>query len=347
MSAETITWLNRMTLIGFTEKRGEAWHYRAEDQDDQGNHFEGPIPQERVAELLDRPQLTEATVSVTYATSEGVTTTTDDTRKAYVRPAGAFGDEDPGAVLGVFKSGHQLHRYNEWLVGALEVILDDGLALSSAGLLRGGAVAFVQVEMPDTIETPEGVAFRPFLSAATSCDGSLASTYQTGSQVIVCDNTLAAALGEKAAARIKVKHSKKSLGRIGEVRSALDIVHSAADTFAAEVEALCAMTVTDKQWAEFLTAHVGDAEDMRKTDKSRTILTRKHDELNNLWNNDSRVNPWKGTAYGVLAAVNTHAHHIGTVKRTDRVERNMLRAVTGEYDKLDNTTIDTLLKVLA
>ena len=32
MSRETLTHLNTQTLIGYTSKRGQAWHYRAEHQ---------------------------------------------------------------------------------------------------------------------------------------------------------------------------------------------------------------------------------------------------------------------------------------------------------------------------
>ena len=32
MSAETMTHLNTQTLIGYTSKRGHAWHYRASEQ---------------------------------------------------------------------------------------------------------------------------------------------------------------------------------------------------------------------------------------------------------------------------------------------------------------------------
>ena len=31
MSSETSIWLDTNTLIGFTDKRGHAWHWRAED----------------------------------------------------------------------------------------------------------------------------------------------------------------------------------------------------------------------------------------------------------------------------------------------------------------------------
>jgi len=44
MSAETSTWLNTRTLIGFTDQRGHAWHYRSSDQGDEPNHYPGAIP---------------------------------------------------------------------------------------------------------------------------------------------------------------------------------------------------------------------------------------------------------------------------------------------------------------
>ena len=44
MSTETIEWLNQNVLVGFTEKRGEAWHYRAGSQNGETNHYKGAIP---------------------------------------------------------------------------------------------------------------------------------------------------------------------------------------------------------------------------------------------------------------------------------------------------------------
>ena len=59
------------------------------------------------------------------------------------------------------------------------------------------------------------------------------------------------------------------------------------------------------------------------------------------------VTPWKGTAFGVVQAVNTHAHHYATVRGATRPERNMVRAVSGGVDTLDIGTLATLNKVLA
>jgi hypothetical protein len=44
MSKESLEWLNANTLIGFTSKRGTAWHYRADRQSKEPNHYPGSVP---------------------------------------------------------------------------------------------------------------------------------------------------------------------------------------------------------------------------------------------------------------------------------------------------------------
>lgn len=49
MSAETIDWLNTNTLIGATDERGNAWHYRAVRDGEESNHYPGAIPVEEAS----------------------------------------------------------------------------------------------------------------------------------------------------------------------------------------------------------------------------------------------------------------------------------------------------------
>jgi phage/plasmid-like protein (TIGR03299 family) len=270
-------------------------------------------------------------------------TYTDAGRKVIVRPSKTFGPDDEGAILGTFRDGYKVHGYDQWLTRNVEAILDDGLSVGSAGLLKGGAVAWVQVELPESIDTPEGVRFRPYLTAATSLDGSLATTYMTGATVVVCDNTLSAALGESGRGVFKVKHSRNSLSRIGEARDALGIIYSVADEFAAQVAQLSSITVSDAQWDAFLNAHAPMPADKGR---SLTMATNQRDTLTRLYKRDPRVAPWTGTAFGVLQAVNTYVHHEGIVRGASRPERNMLRMVTGGVDALDQGTLNTLVRVL-
>ena len=72
----------------------------------------------------------------------------------------------------------------------------------------------------------------------------------------------------------------------------------------------------------------------------------KQSSLTKLWTSDERVSPWRGTAWGVVQAVNTYEHHIATVKGGPRPERIMARAISGDFDKKDSQALALLGKVL-
>jgi phage/plasmid-like protein (TIGR03299 family) len=139
MSRETLEWLNANTLVGFTAKRGRAWHYRADLQAGGGNHFPGAIPVEAVEHRLFEWDALESPVYVESPTTGGLAVAPD--RKAIVR-------SDTGTVMGIFTDGYVPHPYRQWLVRNVAAILDSDLGIGSAGLLRSGAVAWVSVEVP-------------------------------------------------------------------------------------------------------------------------------------------------------------------------------------------------------
>jgi phage/plasmid-like protein (TIGR03299 family) len=371
MSRETLEWLNCMTLIGDTEVEhsyeswtnaaGQAWHYRAAMQGEEPNHYPGAIPVEDVERRLfgwDPVSVSPMVASYVAMNADGVETVTisDGTRQMIVRPRGALGPEDPGAILGVFKAGYKVHAFREWLVRNIQSILDDTIHVSSAGLLREGAQAWVSVSVPNTITTPEGVEFRPVLTGATSLDGSLATGYSRSVLMPICDNSLAIVRADKSQA-IKFKHTTNSLNRIGEAREALAVsfaaeaIDEAAQAFSAEVAKLTNTTVSDTQWAAFLDAHelttLTDAKGAAKEKASKTHAMNRRAEFEQLYRYDERCKAWQGTAFGVLQTVNTHAAHVRTVRGMSRALRNADMMVTGGVDKLDNATLSTLDAVLA
>ena len=336
MSKETMEWLNTQTLIGFTGKRGNAWHYRADEQGAEPNHYAGAIPVADVTRRLFHWDAIEGPVESTLLTPEGVMRVTDDTRKVVAR-------SDTGHIMGVFKSSYAIHQYQEWLLGTVSNLLGDTLSVGSAGLLNQGATAWVSVEVPDSVVTPEGVVFRPNLLACTSHDGTLATTFQRVVTNVVCDNTMAAGLAETGE-RIKVKHTRYSGFKLDGARAALNLMSSIEDDFRAEVTELCSTTVTDRQWSAFLDAY---SPIPVETGRGRTQALNRQDALRRLWSKDARVEPWNGTAWGVVQAVNTYVHHEQTVRGAERQERNMLRAVSGKVDELDGGTLGMLTRVLA
>ena len=261
MSRETMQYLNTNTLIGNTDHRGTAWHYRAEHQADEPNHYPGPIPIADVHRRLFGWTADSRRLAVEIpADLESMTHLDDDgtpCRWAIVdgRQAIARSDRLDGTVMGIFTDGYVRHQYPDWLLTTVANVLDDNLSISSAGLLRDGAIAWVEVSVPESITTPEGVSFRPNLLATTSFDGSIATTFKRTVTDTVCDNTRDLALSETGQS-YKVKHSRYSQLRIGEARAALAMVHTLADDFAAEVAQLCATAVSRVQWTRFLDNYV-------------------------------------------------------------------------------------------
>jgi phage/plasmid-like protein (TIGR03299 family) len=357
MSKETIEWLNTQTLIGFTEKRGTAWHYRADEQGDEPNHYPGAIPVEDVErrlfhwEALSRPVATTLPCDLTDPAMAGIDDDGMPYKLLWIEGEQRMVRPDTEAVFGNFKSGYQGHQYREWLLDNVATILDDDLGISSAGLLREGAQAWVEISVPDTITTPQGVTFRPNLLAVTSFDGSLATSYGRKVTNTVCDNTMASALGEKDQ-KIKFKHTRYSALQVGQAREALAMVYTLADDYMAQLDRLEAVKVSEVAWKKFLDAHVltDDNGNVRTwaelKGRSKTMATNKWEGLNRLYAHDQRVAPWAGTAIGVVQAVNTYVHHEGIVRGATRPERNMASAIEGKFDALDQDTLDTLMSVL-
>lgn len=352
MSKETLQHLNTNTLIGFTDNRGHAWHYRAEEQGDKPNHYPGAIPLEDVRRRLFAWTAQSRRVAVELPADVQSMTHLDEqgqpVRWGIVEDRQGICRSDTGAVMGLFTEGYQPHQYAEWLLTTVANLLDDDLSISSAGLLKGGAVAWVEVSVPDTITTAEGVAFRPNLLATTSFDGSIATTYKRTITDVVCDNTRAMALAEHGQ-DYKVKHSRYSQAKLAPAREALMLVHTLADEFAAEVAQLCANTVTPSQWSRFLDVQVPrvNPQGQPLTGRALTLADKKRETLQRLYRFDERVAPWAGTAQGVLQAVNTYEHHEAVVRGASRPERNMLRAIGGDFAQLDRAAWTALAAVLA
>jgi phage/plasmid-like protein (TIGR03299 family) len=338
MSTETRQWLAENTLIGNTDKRGTAWHYREGDD----NHFAGPVPYDRALELLSYPVAEgTVTVKVPVITEDGV-----ETKKFKAANHKGIVRLDTGEVFEFFKLTYEMHQPREWCLQYLDLILSGGLEIGSVVVLKGGAVAAVQAELPENFiakgKGAEPVAYRPFVTAATSFNGSMATTYGRGAQVVVCDNTLSAA-AKSFDAQTKYRHRRGTIDRVGEVRENLALmVEEVADTFAAEVKALTKQYVSNGQFKEVVDAFTGESK--AKEGRGKTMAGNRARVLKQLWKDDERVSPWKNSAYGVLAAFNTAQHHyFGT--DASRVERNQMNVINGAWDKFDANVLKLLATV--
>jgi phage/plasmid-like protein (TIGR03299 family) len=340
MSRETIEWLNQNTLIGFSEKRGKAWHYRQGND----NHYVGGVPVDDVRKRLFDWHAVEVPVH-TGTTSGQFSIPSDDAVpgwKAWVHPK-------TGETLGVHKATRALHQYDEWLLDTTAQVLDDDLQIGSAGLLRGGRIAWVQVEVPDTIETPEGVRFRPFILARSSMDASVPTTFSRSITNTVCDNTMAIAATEHGGQRVVFRATGNSEVKLGEAREALGIVYSAADDFALQVAELTATDFAPRDFEALLELEIpGEKPVLGSETREWTHwekVQNKRTYVRDLYRFDERVAPWTGTAFGAWQAFNTYDQHERTIRGGNRVERNQLQLVKGQQDRADRQILAKIMEL--
>lgn len=331
MTTETIQHLNTQVLIGFTDQRGTAWHYKKDEQGDEPNHYAQAIPVDDVLRRLFSWHAIELPMFV--RTAQGDVEVPN--RKAIVR-------DDTFDVLGVPSKAYLPHQYDEWLLTKVGNLIDDDLSIGSAGLLKGGAVAWVQIEMPENMKV-EGVEFRPHLLATTSFNGEIATLYKRCCTIVVCDNTRARALRETSD-EVRVKHTSQSMMRLNDARQALNIVHQLGDDFAAEIKQLMSMNVSDRQFDRFLNVLVPADQDDSKQLQTRADGTRA--TLRQMWQTDIRCAPFRNTGFGVVQTVNTWRQHIKpTRKGRSTMERTMMDTLTGITEASDREVVNMLVGV--
>jgi phage/plasmid-like protein (TIGR03299 family) len=327
MGTESAEWYNTQILVGFTEKRGHAWHYKADLQGEEPNHYPKAIP---VGDVHRRLFQWKAEKQPIYLMQNGPIKQIPN-RVAVTR-------NDTDEVLGIFSDGYSVHQYDEWLIKNLANIIDDDISIGSAGLLKSGGVAWVSLEMPDNIEAVKGFQIRPHLLATTSHNGTISTTYKQVTTFVVCDNTYEMALGESDP-EFRIRHSKYSSMRIQSARDALGIVHRMTESMVRHIRVLADTQVSEKHFEMVLNAVVP-----KPSPDSKMATTRadtKRDAIVGLYRTDARAAEWRGSALGVLQAFNTYNQHFaGTDK--NRIERNMTNTLMGSTKVADRKVLQLL-----
>ena len=344
MSKETLEWLNNNTLIGYTDSKGKAWHYSETHQGDEPNHYAGAIPTADVHRRLFH--WSAIPVQATYTTDLHPQNGPKVLNKTFALPEKVLIRSDNGAHLGSHGEGYEVHQYGEWLIENVMTMLDVSsgeLGIGSAILLQNGAIAAVQLELPETI-TVGNDEVRPFLTATTSHNGKYPTSYKRGIHRVVCDNTLEAFHADKNNLVFKVKHTKNSRLRMEEARRILELNYQAVQEEVKAIENLTNQVVTDEQFWKIV--DLVDPVSINDSKTKQTLTENKRNHLDTLWNVDPRVAPYKGTAWGVVQAYNTYNHHL-SIKRTSssREERNYMNFLSGKTGDTDRKVVVSIKKV--
>jgi len=198
--------------------------------------------------------------------------------------------------------------------------------------------------MPESIKVLDGFTVRPMLLATTSHNGSISTTYKSVSTRVECDNLLARALSEDTQA-FRARHSKNSNFRLQNVRDALGFVHRMTEDIVAEVNKYANIKVSDREWEAIVSKLMPINTDANAPKQAISRIENKQERIKEMYRNDPRVAPFTGTALGVIQAFNTFNQHI-IGKDDNRVERNMMNALTGKVFNQDEQVMKVIKELV-
>lgn len=360
MSQYTITELNGgMVLRGMTEQYGRPWwldraiqnqvHTGHSGREYVGTTYRGAIP---VADVIDRMRVfredarSRPVAMEVDADIETMTHIDDNGNPVrWVVQEGWQGIQLPGSDqwTRTFSSGYQIHGYRQWLLNEVSSIMGDTLRISSVGVLRNGALAWVQVTPERKIVGPSGFGFLPHILATTSLDGKVATTYTACATFVECDNTYGAAMSEGHGHRVKVKHTRYSNVKVADARAALGVVVEYADGLRDDIEMLASIPVTSRQWDKIIADMAPVKDDM--SPRSVTMAMNRRDNLDAMRRGDSRVAPWSDTGLGVLQLASTFRQWEAPANQSTNVaDRRMEQLINGTGDKEDQAALSILAR---
>lgn len=342
MTQENWQWIFDNWLSGNEAVFGKPW-WSDPARDNPANHFDGPIPVEAVMNLFAE----EVSARRVFVEDSNGELFLAENYMAQV-PDGRQ------VVHGIHSDGFKGHQFKAWLVEGPAKLVNGNTCITNAGRLKDGAQAWVNICVPEEWKTPQGVKFRPNICASTGFDGKRKSQLKNAFQVSLCDNTLEMALSETGSLVYSIKHTSNSEFRLADAQAAFLLLEEQGEKFAAEVQQLCEWGVTESQFQDFMAKLVPLPEikerDINARDystRTATIAANKREKLNQLYRADGRVEPWKGTAWGVLQMVNTYSTHEATQRnvKDHRACRNMENFLSGKIHESDMDALSLLAKV--
>lgn len=322
MTQETYGWLARNVLAGFTETRTPWWLQLAINEGHTPRTWDGPVPLEEVEQLLcswnpepDKLLAESDVLAIVERYQRYPDLIQQHLSEALVYSHKLIRASDDRSHLGLVGTDAVSHTYRDWLYGTMvECVRPDELEVSSAGLLRNRAQAWIQIERPQSAYGPGGVEFSPSITASTSLDGSAASMLNQNWTHTICDNTMRVTRGEG----VSFRHTSGSLSKLGTFRGVMNAILKGETDFKAVLERLLADEVSERRFSKFLESFVPIDDDDKPVKRSRS--ERKRQEITQLYRNDPRVAAWRGTAFGVVQAVNTWNEHLSQLCNRTGIE---------------------------
>lgn len=325
------------TLVSIDANGGHAWWHDGSEEST-ANHYDGFIPWNDVEQkLLDwSPEQLPIHVDVptdNLERADNIADNGDATYRVTVPGKSAIVRSDTGEVLGINSDSYRIHDYSDHAYAVAHNLVGETLGITSAGLLRNGAQFYFSVSHETAFRDDlTGIDFASFIGFSTSLDGSMATQYNIGTTLPICQNTLELFRAETDNGVYRRKHTAHSRIDITDVRQALNLIDERDEEFQKELRYLTEIEVGVKELEVFLSqwAPVPD-----EPGRGRTRAENKRDKFMDLYRNSDMCRDWQGTAFGVLQTANTFEHHVSEIRGGTRGERIRESIITGKMRDKD------------
>lgn len=216
---------------------------------------------------------------------------------------------DTKLPLSVVSARYQVVQPREILEFYRDLTEVGGFELETAGVLKEGRKFWALAKTGQTGVLKGKDRVDGYLLLATACDGTLATTAQFTSIRVVCNNTLAIALGESQGA-VKVPH--RSQFDAQAVKRQLGITVSSWDAFMVRTKALAECKVTDSA-AEAFFRRVLTYPNPSQADRAAPVVNERAikavGELYTGRGKGAQLPSAAGTAWGLVQAITEHTDH--------------------------------------
>ncbi|MFZ3194345.1 MAG: DUF932 domain-containing protein [Moraxellaceae bacterium] len=189
-----------------------------------------------------------------------------------------------------------------------------GFELETAGVLKGGRKLWALARTGQSLLLKGKDVTNGYVLLATACDGTLATTAQLTSVRVVCNNTLAVAIGQGSGA-VKVPHST-TFDPIA-VKKELGLSVSDWEIFKSQLTALSGRKVKDSETHKYLVQVFSDPYASKDAPPINERAMNRALELFQGHGRGSRLASSQGTAFGLLNAVTEFVDHERRARSTD------------------------------
>lgn len=247
---------------------------------------------------------------------------------------------DTNAPLSVVSQRFRVVQPSEILEFYRDLTEVSGFELETAGILKGGRKIWALARTGQSSTLKGNDLSNGYVLLATACDGTLATTAQFTSIRVVCNNTLAVALGASKGA-VKVRHSTSFDAQA--VKRQLGISVSTWSSFMYQMKGLSERKVKTHEAINYLSRVFSD----EKKDSPGNASDRTIAKVMVLFDGSGRgaeLASSKGTAFGLLNSVTEFVDH---ERRARSGDHRLESAWFGQGANLKERALDQALMMLA